>query len=184
MCMINVNAFMELYDGVTGDLGNRNFIKLFDSIELSRDENGNCCIKDIYLVININIMKSFNENNIKYNVLNNHGKLHVQLQLVKNGDDNISISLSEFKYDFSELGENHTDIVQYDKGEYFSQKRILKIDSIVLPNNWENGNYRFELLLKRENPDYIDKEWILQTFCSLEIKTLLECEDPITEFIE
>lgn len=179
MCMVNVNSTMELYDDVIGDIENRKFVKLFDSIDLSKDEDGAFIIKNIYLVINLNIVRSTNPQNIKYNVLNNRGLLEAQVQFVKDEEQKRSISIVEFTYDFND----EKNILEYDNGEYFSQKRILKIESMPLPIEWGAGDYRFELLLKRTLPEYSDDNWILQTICPLTINEKKE-EQTIAKVIE
>lgn len=183
MCMRNINATMDLYDEVLGDTQNRDFRKLFDSIDIIKDDIGVLSIKNIYLILNISIMQSLNsENNKKENVLNNHGILNGSIQFVKDGDQNSSISVAEFKYNFAE--DNKDEIKEFDGNMYFLQKRILKIDSMPLPDDWTSGKYRFELLLKREWDNFSDDEWILQTFCPLDIREIPSEDVTITTEIE
>lgn len=180
MCIKNINATMDLFDEILGDTENRDFKKLFDSIEIVKDDNGGFSIKNIYLILNISIIQSTSDQSNKAeNVLNNNGTLNAKIQFVKDGDQDNSLSIAEFQYDFAK--ENKDEVEEFDGKKYFSQKRILKIETMRLLPNWASGKYRFELLLKRENINFKDDQWILQSFCPLEVREIEEEKTIATE---
>ncbi len=155
MCVQNVNATVSLFTDVRKAeiQGAQEFIRPFDII-ISNSLNGNKYIGGFYIVVDITLLSTTNDEKKKTNVLFNKQKIEILLRMTKssnNKDKQLSLDIDEFTIDAS----NENLIKTNACVDYINYKKIKKIDTnaIQLSSEAGTGDYIFKVLVKRPCDD-------------------------------
>lgn len=168
MCVQNVNATISLFTEVRNAeiQGAQEFVRPFDII-ISKTINDNKYIGGFYIVVDINLLSTTNEEKQKDNVIYNHKPLDVIVRLTKSHKDKekrLSLDVDEFIIDAA----NDNLIKRNACVDYISYKKIKKIDTnaIQLSKEAGTGDYIFKVLVKRP----CDTEYQVQSVYNLRIE--------------
>lgn len=168
MCVPNINATISLFSNVKNidNQGELEFCKPFDIIMSRTINDGIRCIGGFYIVIDMTLLSTNNEERIKDNVVATKGKLNVLLRLTKTDRDLnriLHLDLDEFTIDAG------TEIIHENACiPYINYKKIKKIDAnaIQLSPQAQGSNYVLKILVQRP----CDSDWQLQTLFNLKIE--------------
>ena len=109
MCMKDVNANIQCFDGRVGGLfGSFGFSSMLESVR-AEEKDGNYIIGGFNIVTFINI-RGTNNLDVQDNPINNKQKLHFRLRLTKlseNKEEQISYNLKDFVIDLSKSDDIH-----------------------------------------------------------------------------
>lgn len=157
MCIYNINANILCCK-------NKEYISdddLLKHIEMKKNSKGRY-IDDFMLKIYFNFISSKDEVKRQLNVLDNKGtlKCKVTFEKICDNNDSLYIDLMEFDINLTNRGD-------------FYLNQIININvgtPIYLPQGEEEGNYLFNLELKRKFDNYEDSEWTLQSVYGIQVE--------------
>lgn len=156
MCLDNINANIVCYK-------NKDYLSDSDLIRkiYIKKEGQRKYIDDFKLKIYFNFISNHDDIKRMKNVLDNKGLLKCQVQLEKicQNDYNLFLNIIQFEIDLS-------------KNEDIYFNKIVNVTCsrrIYLPDGEEEGNYVFNLMLKRSIKDYEDDDWTLQSVYGVSI---------------
>lgn len=168
MCVQNVNATVSLFTEVRNIemQGAQEFVRPFDII-VSKNINDNKYIGGFYIVVDITLLSTTNEEKQKTNVIYNNQKIDILIRLTKSSKDEerrLSLDIDEFTIDAS----NDNLIKRNACVDYINYKKIKKIDvnAIQLSPEAGTGDYIFKVLVKRP----CDAEYQVQSIHNLRIE--------------
>lgn len=159
MCLSNVNAVINIWSAEDKKI---NYGKPIQNIITDSTNT----INNIAIVVEINVSESNDNDRTLYNVLNQNGVLECRLRMVKRIDDDniLELVLDQFNLNF---GDNTDLKIEENRGRRFcNYRRIVFINSIVLPPDNKDGIFNVELIVNRViNEENIDanKGDIIQT---------------------
>ena len=156
MCLDNINANMLCYKDKEF-LSDNDLIK---TIQLKKDNNGKY-INNFKLKIYFNFISNNNELKKKMNVLDSRGYLMCEIELEKicDGSDNLVLSLADFEIDLTTNKDFYLNV----------NYNVIYNVPIYLPKKEEEGNYVFNLMLKRKINGQEDDEWTLQSVYGIRV---------------
>ncbi len=157
MCVDNINANILCYK-------NKDYLSDSDLLRkiIIKEEGKKKYINDFKLKIYFNFISNHDSIKRRRNVLDNHGCLKCQIKLEKIcGDYSLFLNMINFEI---KLPEN--------EDVYFNKTvNVICNTPIYLPEDEAEGNYVFNLMLKRSIEDYEDDDWTLQSVYGVSIKS-------------
>lgn len=169
MCVSNVNATVTLFSDIKNveSQGLQDFSRPFDFIISNQYEGNIRTIGGFYIVVDITLLGTTNEERKKTNIICNKQKLNVLLRLTKSSshsDKIMFLDIDEFTIDASDAS-----IIKKNACvPYINYRKIKKIENNGIQINPDAGlgDYVFKVLVKRP----CDEEWQPQSFYNLRIE--------------
>ncbi len=170
MCMKNINATTKLYDHVVigdGEIGYSLFQNQFDVITAKFDESGNPYIGGFYIVTDINLLGTSNENDKSNNVVEAKKSISVKIRVTKLSQDpetQYSWDLDTFDINMDEDNVKRRNACV----PYVNYTKVSNITKIPLEKD-HSGEYVVKVLL-RDSESSINSLWAVQSISRLCVK--------------
>lgn len=162
MCMKNVNATVCLFASVRRNDEYVSFSLPFDTIKCAL-RNNTPYISDFFIVANVNLMGTTNEEAKSHNIVQNEKKLNCLLRLTKiskESNERVSWDIEEFSIDASDK------MIRFDGAcvPTVNFRKVVEVNDIELTENYR-GDYALKLLVRTNEAE----KWEVQSIVRLTV---------------